>query len=146
MRNSGAAIFACIACILLFACGLSDNGPVALGTLEWDRVELLAEVSEPVTAIYVDESEQVAAGQAILQLDARRTEALRAMEAGTTVEELQQAKSALAQAESAVKEFEISLGKLTVTAPVDGRLDSLPCMSWAHKFRRGRWRHLHWFL
>lgn len=46
-----------------------------LGTLEWDRVSLLAEASEPVRDILVREGDTVVAGQALLVLDGRRAEA-----------------------------------------------------------------------
>lgn len=95
MSNPWAATFACAVSTLLCACGLSNSDPIALGTLEWDRVELLTEVTEPVTAIYGTEGKQVASGQAILQLDARRTEA-----------RLQQARAAQQQAAARLAELQ----------------------------------------
>jgi len=53
-----------------------DRGEHALlGTLEWDRVELTAEASEPVREWLVREGDTVVADQPLLQLDARRTQA-----------------------------------------------------------------------
>jgi HlyD family secretion protein len=49
--------------------------PAALGTLEWDRVELVAEASEPVLEIAVREGDAVAAGDLLLRLDDRRARA-----------------------------------------------------------------------
>ncbi|MBS0557747.1 MAG: HlyD family efflux transporter periplasmic adaptor subunit [Proteobacteria bacterium] len=64
---------------LLFAalCGCTrDNGPAPLlGTLEWDRIAVPAEVSEPITQILVNEGDSVTAGQLLLTLDPRRTQA-----------------------------------------------------------------------
>lgn len=60
-------------CLLLAACA-EDNG-IALGTLERDRIELPATVSEVITYSYVQEGDVVVAGQIILQLDTRISEA-----------------------------------------------------------------------
>ena len=67
-------------CILFAAstlCGCAhDNGPQPLlGTLEWDRIAVPAEVSEPITQILVNEGDQVAADQPLLVLDPRRIQA-----------------------------------------------------------------------
>lgn len=59
---------------LAAGCG-SKSTEVALGTIEWDRVELVAEASEPVLSIAVREGEQVSAGQVLATLDARRVRA-----------------------------------------------------------------------
>ncbi|QLC74236.1 HlyD family efflux transporter periplasmic adaptor subunit [Pseudomonas sp. LPB0260] len=48
---------------------------VLLGTLEWDRIGLPAELSEPVLRWHVVEGERVAAGQLLLELDPRRQDA-----------------------------------------------------------------------
>jgi HlyD family secretion protein len=50
-----------------------------LGTLEWDRINVLAETSEPVIALEVKEGDRVEAGQVLLRLDPRRTDAEMAM-------------------------------------------------------------------
>lgn len=60
--------------LLLGGCSRSSD-PALLGTLEWDRAAVLAEVSEPVIDIAVLEGQQVAAGQLLLRLDPRRTDA-----------------------------------------------------------------------
>ena len=69
----------CLAAIA-FAAALSgchrDSGPAPLlGTLEWDRIAIPAEVSEPITQIGVKEGDLVEAGQPLLTLDPRRTQA-----------------------------------------------------------------------
>lgn len=59
-------------------CGLAGckhEAPALLGTLEWDRIAVPAEVSEPITRIMVNEGDQVAADQVVLTLDPRRTQA-----------------------------------------------------------------------
>lgn len=57
------------------ACGSASEDLTALGTLEWDRIELSAETSEAITAIAVREGQQVNAGQVILTLDPQRAQA-----------------------------------------------------------------------
>ncbi len=67
MRNS----WMFLAALCLGACARHTEQPL-LGTLEWDRVELLAEAGEPVTVISVREGQRVRTGDVLLQLDARR--------------------------------------------------------------------------
>ncbi len=72
MRNGICILFAAAA---LAGCG-RDSGPQPLlGTLEWDRIAVPAEVSEPITQILVSEGDQVAADQPLLTLDPRRIQA-----------------------------------------------------------------------
>lgn len=56
-------------------CGGSSTPPPALGTLERDRIELVADADEPIVAIEVREGEPVQAGQPLVRLDPRRLEA-----------------------------------------------------------------------
>jgi HlyD family secretion protein len=56
------------------ACRHSGETPM-LGTLEWDRVAVAAEVSEPILAITAHEGDSAKAGDPILTLDPRRTDA-----------------------------------------------------------------------
>lgn len=60
--------------LLLSACQ-RDQATVALGTLEWDRVELVSVAAEPITIMSVHEGEQVAAGASILEQRGDRAEA-----------------------------------------------------------------------
>lgn len=64
-----------IALVALGACARDTNPPSLLGTLEWDRIAVPAEVSEPITQIRVSEGDAVQAGQLLLTLDPRRTQA-----------------------------------------------------------------------
>ncbi len=59
--------------VALAACGGGDE--VLLGTLERDRVELVAEAQESIIEIAVREGDTVAAGQAILKQDPAAVEA-----------------------------------------------------------------------
>ena len=90
-----------IALIGLAGCGQDPN--TAVGTLEWDRVELIAERSEPIVEIQHREGDRLAEGEVILRLDPRR-----------------------AQARASERERELDLERLTVRSPRDGRLDDLP--------------------
>jgi HlyD family secretion protein len=56
-----------VGALALAACGNDAN--VLLGTLERDRVELVAEAAEPIVEIAVREGEAVAAGALLLRLD-----------------------------------------------------------------------------
>jgi HlyD family secretion protein len=60
-------------CVVVSGCG--RNNAHVIGTLEWDRLELVAEASEPIASLSVKEGEQVKQGQVLLQLDARRLQA-----------------------------------------------------------------------
>jgi HlyD family secretion protein len=197
---------------LLQGCGPGTPDNVVVGTLEWNRIELIAEVSEPILAWRVREGEWVEPGRELLQLDpARRLaqmdqaraagaqaaarlqelergprtetiaeakarlkgasqvyeararqfqrqrslsrksagsleaadaaeslhdaalaerDAARArvneLEAGTRHEQIAQARWALAEADAAIKRLQLDLDRLTVRAPVPGRVDSLP--------------------
>ena len=100
-----------VACVL-GAC--AEPGPAPLvGTLEWDRVAVTAELAEPVLSWAVAEGDRVEAGAVILELDARRQDAriaeargqLAAMEArfteathGARIETIDTARANLARA------------------------------------------------
>jgi HlyD family secretion protein len=85
--------FALLLACLLAACSRHDDATM-LGTLEWDRVSAAAEVSEPIVQIAVKEGDAVRAGDAILELDPRRTDA-----------DLAQAKADASKAEAALAEL-----------------------------------------
>lgn len=57
-----------LACASLWACGGGDRGRLP-GTLERDRLELVAESQEPVIELAVREGDRVARGQLLLRLD-----------------------------------------------------------------------------
>jgi HlyD family secretion protein len=54
---------------LATACSNESDGLVAVGTLERDRLELVAEAHEPIVEILVREGDPVTAGQPLLRLD-----------------------------------------------------------------------------
>lgn len=198
--------------LLAAGCGSEPSAPRLVGTLEWDRVELIAEASEPIAELLVREGESVEPGRALVRFDperrlarlnearaareqaaarllelergprpedirqaearlrgaeqvleargreyarlaellqrklvspdtvdrsrseadAARAErdaalaALQELRAGTRKEQVEQARQALAQAEAAEQRYDVDLARLTVRAPVAGRVDSLP--------------------
>ena len=59
---------------VLAACGNDTSLPLT-GTLERDRMELVAEAQEPIVQIAVHEGDRVKAGQLILQLDGSEAQA-----------------------------------------------------------------------
>lgn len=205
------------ACVLLAAvcsvlAGCQRSAEPLLGTLEWDRATVQAEAAEPVLRIDVAEGDRVQAGQVLLQLDARRTQAsldgadaewrrsraslaelqhgarpetveasraalqraettqanaererqrvaalardnivspqaldtaetalhtaradadnrraqLQELLHGTRVEQLDQAQAAVDSADASRRRLQLTLDRLTVRAPRDGRIDALP--------------------
>jgi HlyD family secretion protein len=68
------ASLALVLCAALSACG-SEKQAVLLGSLEWDRVTVPAELSEPVQRLAVAEGSTVKAGDLLLTLDPRRMDA-----------------------------------------------------------------------
>lgn len=104
--------------LVLCACGADPADLPSLGTLERDRIELVAEADEPIIAILVREGDVVVEGQALLQLDdallnaqTARLEALRnelgarvaESQRGPRAERVREARARLAGAESAVR-------------------------------------------
>ena len=61
--------------VALSACSRDSGPPPLLGTLEWDRIAVPAEVSEPITQVLVAEGDVVVADQLMLTLDPRRIQA-----------------------------------------------------------------------
>ncbi|MBI3775937.1 MAG: hypothetical protein HY273_10370 [Gammaproteobacteria bacterium] len=56
---------------LVTGCG-NNVAPHMVGTLEWERIELVADAAEPIMEIAVHEGERVSKGQELLRLDTRR--------------------------------------------------------------------------
>lgn len=94
MRASACSLLlAAIVCTGLSGC--DDPGPAPiLGTLEWDRVAVTAELAEPVLRWEVAEGDRVEAGAVLLELDARRQDA-----------RIAEAKSDLAMSEARLAEL-----------------------------------------
>ncbi|MFQ5937255.1 MAG: HlyD family secretion protein [Acidiferrobacterales bacterium] len=56
----------------LLACTKESSEPEVVGTLEWDRIELIAETGEPIVEIRVREGDTVEAEQIVLRQEATR--------------------------------------------------------------------------
>jgi HlyD family secretion protein len=86
--------FAFVLVPLLAACNQDASRLQAMGTLEWDRIELIVETAEPIVEIRVREGEQVQAGQVLLRQETARYQA-----------QLDEAESARAQAAARLAEL-----------------------------------------
>ena len=80
--------------LALVACDASTDNNRIVGELASDRVELTAEVAEPITEILVAEGEAVSAGQVLMRQDASRADA-----------RLAEADAALGQAQARLDEL-----------------------------------------
>jgi HlyD family secretion protein len=76
MKTRGA--WMTLLCLAAAACGRGDASPPATGTLERERVELVAEVAEPIVELAVREGDHVHEGDVLLRLDPARIDAQRA--------------------------------------------------------------------
>jgi HlyD family secretion protein len=105
------------AAALLAGAACSDRERDAVGTLERERLELIAEASEPIAEIAVREGDEVASGQLLLRLEGARFAALVAqaesardraaarlaeLRRGPRAEEIAQARARLAGAEGSL--------------------------------------------
>ena len=72
--DSRFTLLALLASAALTGCQARGPAPI-LGTLEWDRVAVTAELAEPVVRWDVAEGDRVEAGAPLLELDARRQDA-----------------------------------------------------------------------
>ena len=69
MRRGPAGVF--VVLLILAGCDSADEGRI-VGQLESDRVEITAEVQEPIIAKMIAEGATVVAGQALMQQDTQR--------------------------------------------------------------------------
>lgn len=107
-----------VTALLLTGCDTNDENGPAVGTLEWDRIEVAAQLAEPVVAWKTQEGQPVSAGQPLIQLDATRerarvaaAEAARAqvaarlaeLERGTRPERIAQAHATLTGSEQELR-------------------------------------------
>jgi HlyD family secretion protein len=130
MRRVGALLLA----LLAAACGFRAEDTPAVGTLERDRVELVAETTDPIVEIAVREGDRVAAGQLVLRLDdaqlraqlaqaeasrARARARLDELERGPRAEEIAQGRARLARAESAAETTRLELDRARALASRD---------------------------
>ena len=114
--------------MLLTGCDDSSDQSVAVGTLEWDRIEVVTQIAEPVIAWEAREGSTVERGQTLLRLDDRRLQArmdgaeaaraqaaarLAELERGTRSERIAQTQARLAGADQALAFQQRELERLT---------------------------------
>jgi HlyD family secretion protein len=92
--HAGKLIIAGLVGLPLAACDDPESHNVVVGELASDRIELVAEVNEPILEIFVAEGETVTAGQRILRQDDTRASA-----------RLREAEAAVAQAQARLDEL-----------------------------------------
>jgi len=112
---------------VLAAAGCRPDAPQALGTLEYDRVTLPAPTAERIVRIDVREGQRVAAGAALLGLEATRTRAqldaaqaqtqqaqerLQELEAGPRSEDIAQARASLSAAQAQARDAQAYYARL----------------------------------
>lgn len=147
-------VLPCLLALLILAGCRSAPADIALGSIEWDRVELVATAAEPITAIAVREGDSIDKDALVLEQRADRAEADLAaaaeldrsgasaelarselaaarasddlLRAGTRREALAQTEAAVAAAEQRVEALRITRERLQQRAPVAGRIESLP--------------------
>lgn len=144
---------------LLLACGAEPRTIPAVGTLERDRIELVAESDDPIVEIAVRVGQQVEAGELLLRLDparldarvaqavARRDEAAaRSAEAtrGPRAELIEEGRARLTGARSAARTAQRELERAESLAEVDvasrSRLDILHAEADTAQAKRGQAR------
>ena len=111
----------------LAACSDADPSR-SLGTLERDRIQLVADSNEPITRILVSEGDVVEAGDVLVEQDSRRANIalnraradeaaarsiLEKAEAGPRAQAISQARARVAAARSAVSTTKIELDRVT---------------------------------
>ena len=99
--NSRSLIMALSSTMVLAACDQPDDINRVVGEMASDRIELTAEVSEPIVEILVSEGEIVQQGQLLLRQDNSRALA-------STLE----AKASLGQIDAGLRDFEAALKEL----------------------------------
>jgi HlyD family secretion protein len=83
-----------VAALFVVACDSAEHGDRIVGELASDRIELTAEVAEPIVEIFVAEGESVTRGQVLMRQDAARANA-----------RLAEAEAALGQAQARLDEL-----------------------------------------
>jgi HlyD family secretion protein len=89
----------CLLAALALAGCRGAESDAALGTVEWDRVELVATAAEPITALAVREGDAVAQGQIVFEQRADRAEA----ELAAAAAELERTRQLLAEQQAGAR-------------------------------------------
>lgn len=108
--------WALLACALAVGgCDTADNDNRIVGELASDRIELAAEVAEPITEILVTEGATVSAGQVLLRQDATRARARLA----ETEAALEQARARLDELVRGPRSEQITAARASVAGAAD---------------------------
>lgn len=100
-----------LATLLLTGCDNNPENAPAVGTLEWDRIEVAAQIAEAVIAWDAREGQQITAGQPLVRLDSTRERArVAAAEAARA-----QAAARLAELERGTRPERIAQAHATLT-------------------------------
>lgn len=114
-------------CALLLCACVPDSQIASLGTLERDRIELVAESNEPISRVLVEEGESVLIGSVLVEQDPARAEvavararadeavarsALIEAEAGPRQQQISQARANVEMARSSVKTARVELDRV----------------------------------
>ncbi len=114
--NMRSLIAACLSILILAACAEPDGSNTIVGEMASDRVELTAEVSEPIIEILVSEGDTVQRGQLLVRQDDARA-----------VARLAEADAALAERQARLDELVRGPRSEQIAAAranVDGAIDS----------------------
>jgi HlyD family secretion protein len=126
--NRLAAVAMAFAGMTLAGCARNQGDPPMVGTLERDRIEMIAEESEPIVSIDVREGAHVAAGQVLLRQETQVAQAraaelqaqvaqakqkLTELERGERVEVVQQARARVESAKAMVARDEREYKRLS---------------------------------
>ena len=104
--------------LALAACKPADDS--MLGTLEWDRIAVPAEASEPILALHVAEGDTVKAGQLLVTFDARRIQARVAQEQAAVAQQ----EARLSELLHGARSEQLDAARAAVASAVASRLEA----------------------
>ena len=104
--------------LALAACKPADDS--MLGTLEWDRIAVPAEASEPILALHVAEGDTVKAGQLLVTFAARRIQARVAQEQAAVAQQ----EARLSELLHGARSEQLDAARAAVASAVASRLEA----------------------
>ncbi|KFN42257.1 HlyD family secretion protein [Arenimonas oryziterrae] len=119
MKTDHRRLLAVALALCVSACG-TKSAPPLLGTLEWDRISLPSEASEPVQSLAVAEGDAVDAGALLLTLDGRRMD--RRLAQAQAVVAQQQAQ--LAELTNGTRSEQLDAARAALTSAEAGRAEA----------------------
>lgn len=115
MKMPGGFRWGVLLCAVVALCGCAKSSPQALGTLEYDRINLPAPAAERIIEVAARDGQRVQAGQLLLKLDPshtqaelaadladvqRQSEVLRELQIGPRAEDIAKARANLSSAQA----------------------------------------------